>query len=440
MILLTFSETIDASTLNISMITIQSSINLLTDSQFKQFYSLMDSTYLVENSNFIVIILSFSDSNNIKSLSKLAIDEDSTFLSAASILVRDMSGVISKEIFNYSALQVSSFVRDITRPVISQAIFNLTSETVTIYMSETVRANSVNLTQFNLHSSAGRSFSLTGGIVSTIDAPIFTFILRTQDLNVIKQDINFATNITNVFLSFSEYFLLDMSDNPIVPINGSNPMTFSEFISDNIPPTLDSFIIDLDSGTISLMFSETVKAITLFSCTILLSDPTFSIILPLSNYTIYPLSDSHQIQFNLSINDLNSFKSSLIDTLYIFLFIENCKISDMNLNVINPITQGSALISTQIYLDITSPQLLSFNLNLNTSQVNNTVNSRYNYNQVGYNETPVITLLFPNMFQLIDLPLVITNSVYNEVKLRSRALRYNESLLYIYGLFYLQAL
>ena len=339
------------------------------DSQFKQFYTLKDSTFRIENSAYVVIILSFSDSNNIKSLNTLAVNEYTTFMSTGTILVRDMSGVSSKEIFHHSALQVSRFVNDSSRPQISQAIFNLTSETITLYISETVRVNSVNLTQFYLHSSAIRYLSLTGGTVSTIDAPIFTFTLRTQDLNLIKQDVNFATNISNVFYSFTENFLLDMSDNLIMPINNSNPFTFTEFVSDNLPPTLDSFIIDLNSGSLSLTFSETVSAISVFSCTISLSNPNLSTILPLSNFSIQALSDSPQIQFTFSNSDLNSFKLSLITTPYVFLFVNNCKISDMNNNFLVPVTQGNGLISTLIYPDITSPQLLSFDLNLNKSQV-----------------------------------------------------------------------
>ena len=369
MILLTFSETIDASTLTITMLTIQSSYNLQVDTQFKQAYTLTDSTYLNENSKLIFISLSFSDSNNIKALNKLAVNENTTYLSTGTTFVKDMSGVISKEIFDHSALRVSHFLRDSTRPQISQAIFNLTSETITIYTSETVRVNSIDLTQFYLQSPANRSFALSGGTVSTIDAPIFTFTLRTEDLNLIKQDINFATNISNVFYSFTEYFLLDMADNPVIPVNNSNPFTFTVFISDNIPPTLDSFFIDLNSGTLSLTFSETVNTITVFSCTISLFNPNFSTTLTLSNYSIYALNDSPQVRFNLSKTDLNSFKSSLIETTYVSLFVDNCKIRDMSNNILIPISRGNALISTHIYPDITSPQLLSFNLNLNNSQV-----------------------------------------------------------------------
>ena len=46
-----------------------------------------------------------------------------------------------------------------------------------------------------------------------------------------------------------------------------------------------------------------------------------------------------------------------------------CPVRDMAQNLFIPIKEDNALISTSIFSDITSPQLLSFILNLNTSKV-----------------------------------------------------------------------
>ena len=332
-----------------------------------ELYSLTNSTHSSENSHIVVVYLSTFDSNSIKALTGLAVSINTTYISTGTNLVEDMSGVTAKQIPNYLALSADLFIPDTTKPRVSHAIFNLTSETISVYVSETIQVNTVNLIQFSLHSLSNRQLNLSGGTVSSLNAPIFTFTFLTPDIYFLQQDPDFATNETNVYFSFTELFLSDMSDNPIVPVNTSNRMRFSAFISDTIPPTLNSFSLDLNNGELVLNFSETVRGSSVQLCEIVLKN--FKYTFAISVFSINTTINSPTIELKLSIADLNSIKSSLTDTTSLFIFMIQCPVRDMAQNLFIPIKEDNALISTSIFSDITSPQLLSFILNLNTSKV-----------------------------------------------------------------------
>ncbi|KAI6660708.1 hypothetical protein LOD99_10289, partial [Oopsacas minuta] len=367
-LLLLFSETIDASSLNVQMITLQNSENVRS-TLLNELYSLTNSTHSQENSNIISIYLSTFDSNNIKALTGLAVSINTTYISTGTALVEDMSAVIAKPISQNFALSAAIFVGDSTRPQLSHAVLNLTSETIKVYVSETIRVESVNLSHFSLHSASRRQIFLSGGTVSNVNAPVFSITLETFDIYLLQQDQNFATNLTNVFFSFTEQFLSDMTNNPIIPINASNPIMFSAFISDVISPTLISFSFDLNNGTLILTFSETVRGLTVPFCDIILKNSDSSRTFPISNFSIDSDINSPSIQIFLSRIDLNLIKSSIIGASSFFIFMPQCNITDMASNNFTPLGEENALESTRIFPDITSPQLLSFILNLNSSKV-----------------------------------------------------------------------
>ena len=348
------------------MITLQNYQNVRI-SFYNELYDLTNSTHSTENSHIVVIYLSTFDSNSIKALAGLAISINTTYISTGVNLVKDMSGVVASQIPDYLSLWAAVFIPDTTKPRISHAILNLTSETITIYVSETIRVNTVNLIHFSLHSLSNRQLYLSGGTVSSVNSPIFSFTLRTNDIYLLQQDQDFATNLTNVYFSFSEYFLSDMNDNPIVPVNSSNRMRFSAFISDTVPPTLISFSLNLNNGELFLNFSETVRGSTIQLCDIVLKNLNHRF--AISNFSVITILNSPIIVIKLSTVDLNSIKSSLTDATSFFIFMIQCPVRDMAQNLFIPLEEENALISTSIFTDITSPQLLSFILNLNSSQV-----------------------------------------------------------------------
>ena len=348
------------------MITLQNSQNLRI-SFLNELHSLTNSTHSTENSHIVVVYLSTFDSNSIKVLTGLAVSIDTTYISTDANFVKDMSGVIAKQIPDFLALLAAVFIPDTTRPRLSHAILNLTSETIAVYVSETIRVNTVNFDHFSLYSLSNRQLYLSGGTVSSLNAPIFTFTLQTPDIYLLQQDQDFATNHTNVYFSFTEYFLSDMSDNPIVPVNASNRMRFSTFISDTISPTLNSFSFNLNNGELLLNFSETIRGSTVQLCDIVLKNLNHRF--PISIFSINTSINSPTIILKLSMFDLNSIKSSSTDTTSFFIFMTQCSVRDMAQNLFIPIEEENPLISTIIFSDITSPKLLSFILNLNTSKV-----------------------------------------------------------------------
>ena len=367
LIQLYFSEIINASTFLVDMLTLTNKVS--------QDYSLIDSIQINNNSDIALIQLSTLDSNNIKMKSELATDANSTFLAIGPNLVMDMNGVFSNEISLSMSLQVSSYTPDSTRPLLYSNHINLTNGIMTLIFSETMRVSSGNLFEFALHSipSSLQSLTLSGGMISPNNSPTITISLNMNDLNLIKKDTNFATNISNIFYSFTQEFIRDMAENSIIPINQSMSSPFDSFNSDLFPPSLTEFSLDMDDGILYLTFSETVRVNSVHSCRIILTNSrTSTEFYNLSNFSSTINSNYHIIPIQISTFDLNSIKLipsfvNAVDNTY--LFQGYCMIIDMNGNLIQPIFQMDALKVNELYPDISPPSLLFFSLNLSSSLV-----------------------------------------------------------------------
>lgn len=87
------------------------------------------------------------------------------------------------------------------------------------------------------------------------------------DLNTLKRLRNLASHPSgnNTYLHFSSNFITDMRSNLIVPIANIAGKKVYSFIEDQTSPTLDAFELDLDSGNLTMTFSETVDSLTFIS-------------------------------------------------------------------------------------------------------------------------------------------------------------------------------
>ena len=119
-ITVTFSETVLPSTFNASSLTLQS------NSSGGVQYTLQDSMADLVNGPTLVIRLSNTDSNAIKSLTSLASDGNNTFLLANASLVQDAVALTLTEV---PAIMVSNFTSDSIAPVLLCSTLDLDTET-----------------------------------------------------------------------------------------------------------------------------------------------------------------------------------------------------------------------------------------------------------------------------------------------------------------------
>ena len=369
---LTFDETVNAATFNISAFTL-----LNRASRFSSAYTLESSSASTINNNQIDVDLSRSDLDAIKAVSNLATSASDTFIVASQYAVEDMNANRLSEISQDAALQVSIYSEDLTSPELDSFSLNLSLEQLILTFSETVRATSLDPTQMTLqsHINAGTTGStlitLSGGIISQTDSPIIRLQLSEEDANSIKQFRSIATSPSNTYLSLSSAAVQDPAGNTVRAVASNNALQVGEFIEDSVAPLLVSFALDLDQRVLSLTFDETIDFSRFSITSVALQDDATD---PIQTVALGALSTTNTTANSpvffvwLSDDDFNAISSSFpLATMDVntFITLEAGTVEDTNGNPSIAIPSNAALQITSHTADTTRPSLDNFDFDLN---------------------------------------------------------------------------
>ena len=211
---------------------------------------------------------------------------------------------------------------------------------------------------------------LTGGTVLSMNGPVIDLLLRYEDINFIKAESMIFTSEINSYVSISSDAVSDTQGNPVIPISNTSGLQAGLFIRDNLPPSLLNFTLDLNSNTLILTFSETVRADSFIPESFtLLSSPTIS---PNSSYnltgslTVSP-AVSATLNIGLTLVDTNALKQDLqlgtsVHTTYLIFGADS--VSDTSSNNISALAQTNAVQAQAVIQDVTPPFLTSFGLEM----------------------------------------------------------------------------
>jgi len=356
---LEFSETMNASSLDVTQLSFQGVQVYRTGDQ----YSLTTSEVQLVNAPRLIVNISIDDLNILKQLPSVATNEDDTYLVIDTTTVQDMATNPVAAIFDVNAQRVNEYIPDTTNPSLTGFSLNLTTDELTLYFDETVASASFDVTQITLHNSLSMNASriLTGGIISTIDSPVIIVTMTTADLNYIKQDDSFATNENNTYLTLTNFTAEDTAlpePNPVNDVTEAVPVI--EFHPDGVSPELVSFSFDAHLGIITLSFSETVRVSTLNSTFITLQSDR-------ENQREYQLtggysnsSDGNVIMVQLIDVDQNAIKSIadfVTEDSNTFVRVTPDLIMDMNSNQVVNISTSQAIQLTDYIADMNEPEL-----------------------------------------------------------------------------------
>ena len=141
---LTFSETVNVSSLDATRIILQSSAEDPPLSSFQ----LTGGNVTSINDTVVRVCFTLSDANNVKRLRQLATSPTNTFLRFEFGMVYDNGGNAIQEIAPSSAVQilVDCYTEDTTQPKLIEFDFDLTSDMLTLYFTETVSIIEFNFT------------------------------------------------------------------------------------------------------------------------------------------------------------------------------------------------------------------------------------------------------------------------------------------------------
>ena len=360
---ITFNETVDAASLRIDAITIESSALSPVEN-----YTLQHSTFSREDSTVVIVNISLIDLDSIKLRTLLATHENNTYLTLADGVVADTNG-------NYfeSVTTSGELIPDITSPELLEFVFDLNLGTIVLDFTEAINTTSLNVMGLGLYPSTDTNATNSSFYLSppsaTMDAngKMFNVTLSIDDLNAIKADFNLATQISTTFLAIDPYTLLDMADNPVLPL--VIPQQARDFIPDITSPGLDSASFNFNGGLLSLTFSETINVETFVPTEITLQNdiPTPPSTLRLSGGNL-SMENSTVVVVTLTELDLNQLKdlpNFFTSLMQAYIAITNTTVQDMSGNMVTAIPSMMALILDDIVFDDIEPELLAFELDMN---------------------------------------------------------------------------
>ena len=376
---LEFDETVNVSTLNVEEITLQSDplSEPFDQLAFSPGNTTFDTFSVSLNQPEIIVVIGFDDLNEIKRLTQIATSFNDTFLLLTEFAIEDMNGNRVTDITNGNASQVTLFTPDVTDPNLISFFLDLNIGSLYLTFDETVNYTSLNLTSLAIQNEAfidDVSVQLTGGdVTNNFDSTIVNVTLDIDDLNEIKKIRPLATLVDNTYVTILAGGIVDMNNNPVVVVNYTDALPADGFVQDQTDPSLVSFNIDLDSGTLELTFDETVEADSLDVMQITLQDATMATSIN-NTYTLTggltSIEDSTILVVNFTFLDLNELKkirglASNLDGSNTFISITNSTVVDMNENPVVNLPEGMALRVNNFTEDTTRPRLISFDLDMN---------------------------------------------------------------------------
>ena len=387
---LEFVETVNTSSINFTGIILQQASNSSNR------YRLTNGTLLsFQDSTIIRFELVTEDLNAIKS-QEIALRPSTTWLTLEefAILDQNMQPVVPLE-NGINAIMVRSYTRDEVRPELLSFVLDLNTDTLTLQFSETVNVMTLQLRNFTLLSEPVRPLvdpprfhTLGMDTLGTTSPdrfePVVTVNLGRLDLNPIKEDTMLATSNINTYLSILSTAVQDMQFNPVVPIDTSRPLLVATFIPDSTPPQLEVFDFDINTGTLTLSFSESVNPTTLDVTQFTLQYAEEAI--PADYATSFTggstmAAPTPVVLLNVTIPDLNEIKRiSQLATVRNNTYIRVAEggIRDMNENFIQRIGDSMGLLVNRYVGDSIPPNLVSFDLDLSTERLSLTFDETVN--------------------------------------------------------------
>lgn len=377
----TFSETVNVSSLDVSEITLQASdaSPFMDQLSFTPGNTSFDTFSVSPDWPMIEIQIGISDLNEIKRLAQLATSNLTTYVILTTLAIADMNGNLVVPIENGNATQVSSFTADATDPVLEFFSLDLDLGILSLTFDETVNFDTLNFTFIAIQNSSdatGTGIQLRGGEITNMnDNTTVEIILNVDDLNEIKTIRSLAASVSSTYLSLQRGTILDMNANPVVEINATDARIASGFTEDSTDPTLSGFNLDVDSGTVTLTFDETVEADSLDLLQITLQDGAPA---GMDNNT-YTLTggdssgdDSTVVTVLISFFDLNEIKMMrdlATSGSNSYISITNLTVADMNANPVRAVPDGEAMRVRNFTEDSTPPVLFTFDLDMDTGRI-----------------------------------------------------------------------
>ena len=375
-IVVTFDEPVKASSFKPAELTIQNAAPASTGSSYK----LNGGTKSTTNGLEVSVVMTVTDLNAIKNKA-MATGKGDTYMTLTADAVADMNSNKVTAVADKDGKPASAFVSDTRKPSLSSFTLDMTSGELAMTFSETVVPAKMVSTELTLQSGGNRATDANlfyklqkDGTVSPSESTIVTLILAVEDMDALKALPKLAFSKPSTFLALTDKAITDVSKNPVEAKAPQAALQVSTHTGDVTKPVLEAFSVDLDAGTLSLTFSETVKASSVVPTEIFLQSGADSGVVGTEKYRLNGEksktgTDSTVVTITMLPTDQDVIKANtklLTKADDSFIHVTDKAAKDMSDNTVDVVPTAKALkIATPPTKDATKPKVDSFNLDIN---------------------------------------------------------------------------
>lgn len=379
-IVLSFSEPIDPSSVDITGITISG----IRGTRNPDLYHQLSSTSVlnVDTPSTIRITLSDTDFDALQSRLGVATMQSNTLLSMERRTVTDRSNrhIMAQQISSTNALLPQVYMRDTTRPEVTSFTLDLDSNRMALTFSEPVVVSplftdSLQISSHRDPASEGISYNLTYSEPGRAASRVINFNLSLADTTFLETTPGIGTGTENTFISAPAGIVLDTAG---LPSDLLSPLPAYAVIEDTSPPSVVRFGLDLNTGTLDIHFDDPINATTFNPSSVTLQSAQAQ--RPMQWYTLSQESSSSYfnnttyqvVRVLLTDSDLNQIKrirSLCIDQHNCFMTVTASIAQDINGIYSNAIANGRGLIAASFTDDEVPPELVSWVLDMDRGQI-----------------------------------------------------------------------
>ena len=334
----------------------------------------------------VTVMLLNEDVTAIKLNEQVATDVSSTFLTVEAFSIEDMAGNLMGLMANVHA---TVFVPDETRPQLTNFTLDMIQGVLELTFDDAMLASSFDSTAFRvqdtIRATNNRYRTLASSYTSSSTGYEISVQLSDEDFFSIKNVFGLARSRATTWLTMQAFAIDDLEGIDVLAITDGKAIQASNYVVDDVPPQLLSFILNLNKGLLNLTFDDFMNATTLFVDTIVIQNDTAvshsEAMLQLTGGVVTRSEDGRTLSITLTERDLNVLKNlqylatTSNDT---FLTIPAGVVNDLFANSLFPgISNETALQATEVLDDITPIQLVSFDFDLTRGVLSLTFSETY---------------------------------------------------------------
>lgn len=377
---ISFSESVNVSSFDVTRITLQGRNSVTDSSLFYQLtggQALRNDSRLSQGDAVVNIDLSVDDLNAIKALPEVASQTLNTYLSVLANAVQDMNGNDLTPVPRSAGIAGTISQADIVPPRLVNFTVDLSTETILLTFDESAFTSSLNATAITFQNSANSSlatssYRLTGGTSQSAFGRNILLTLSRRDADNLKVLENLLTNSSNSFISITSSLITDMANLSVVEISTSQALQTVSVTPDTLQPSLTCFDLDLTSNILTLSFSESARVSTLNVTHLVLQSAPASTTMVRLTTSNSSSTNGPVLAVQLSFVDYNAlrFLTNLAtgpqDT---YLSLSSGLVVDMSNNYVNQILATNATPVCSYQNDTSPPVLRSFDLRMTNGRL-----------------------------------------------------------------------